>query len=310
MTPVVPGDRIAVTGATGFVGKTLVEHLVRFGYKVVAISQPERPHVKIANLIDSYFSIDLARAWPNIGDIKGVVHLAGLSRVGPSFDYPQLYIDTNSAIVTNLFEDLLRRDWGGRAIVVSSGALYSGNVDTQSGFTENSPVSATSPYAVSKLLVEHQTDYYRRRGINALIARPFNHIGPGQDCGFIVPDLVEKIRVSAPGEAIAVGNLDSSRDYTDVRDVVEAYRHLLEAPDPQHRIYNICSGRARSGREILNAVCNALGKPVPPVLHHESRAFDPSTTMMGSASRIQNEMGWSTTLPLESSIADFIADHL
>lgn len=306
MTFVDPGSRIAVTGATGFVGKALVEHLADSGYRVIGVSERQEPPSNITESLDDYVCADLTRGWPDIGPFTGLVHLAGLAAVQPSFGRPQQYLNVNSSMVTHLFEHLLRAAWTGRAIIVSSGAVYGSVCATDgSGLDEYSNPSATSPYVVSKLLVETQVEYYRRQGIEALVARPFNHIGPGQDRGFIVPDLFAKVVDAKPGERISVGNLDSSRDYTDVRDIVRAYRILLELGDPRDATYNVCSGTARSGREVLDAICNALGTPTPSTQTDTERTIDPHV-IVGSATRLRSETGWQPTIRFQKSIDDFV----
>jgi len=308
MTHVQQGDRIAVTGATGFVGQALVEQLTAAGYHVVGISERPEPPARIADALADYRPTDLVTGAPRIADCAGLIHLAGLAAVGPSFDRPQEYISTNSAMVTHLFEQALADGWQGRAIVVSSGAVY-GAVDGGAGFAEGAPPLATSPYVVSKLLVENQTEYYRRRGIDAIVARPFNHIGRDQQPGFIVPDLTAKVVQWHPGTELAVGNLDSARDYTDVSDVVGAYRVLLELPSPDHCLYNVCSGKARSGWEVLEAICRALRVPVPPTTTSDTRAIDPSV-ITGDAGRLMGETGWAPTIDLDTSVGEFVASYL
>jgi GDP-4-dehydro-6-deoxy-D-mannose reductase len=306
MSSLQPGDRIAVTGATGFVGQALVEHLAFSGYEVVGISERRDPPEAIGDFLHDYICADLTQGWPDSGHIQGVVHLAGLAAVGPSFERPQDYLTINSSMVTYLFEHALRQGCIGRVIIVSSGAVYGGTQPNVIGFTESSTVASTSPYVVSKLLVENQTEYYRRRGVEALVVRPFNHIGPGQRSGFIVPDLVGKVAEWQPGTSISAGNLDSARDYTDVRDIVRAYRLLLEVLNPLHTTYNVCTGSARTGWEVLAAVCSALGRGIPPTVVEARRAIDPSV-ITGSADRLAAETGWRPAIGLEKSIEDFIA---
>ena len=216
MTAIRPGGRLVISGASGFVGAHASRILVDAGYDVVPVSAAEQ---------------DLTKGWPDLRGVDGILHLAGLATVGPSFDDPQRYIEVNSSMVTHLGESLLSLaadSPGGaspRTLVVSSGALYG---PSESPLSEDSPLNLSSPYAVSKALVESQCLYYRNRGLDLVIARPFNHIGPGQGRGFIVPDLAAKLRALGPDADLVAGNLDSSRDYTDVRDVVRAYQLLLE----------------------------------------------------------------------------------
>jgi len=109
-----------------------------------------------------------------------------------------------------------------------------------------------------------------------------------------------------PDKTLAVGNLDSVRDYTDVRDIVWAYRLLLERPHPRYTTYNICSGAACSGWEVLEEVCAAVRKPIPPTTVTGHRTIDPST-ITGNAERLRLETGWEPTIKLRTSIDDFIA---
>ena len=298
-----------VTGATGFVGQVLVAQLSTAGYRVTGISEQETPPKQITELLANYYCADLVSGWPDVDAFDGIVHLAGLAAVGPSFERPQQYLNHNSAMVTNLFEYLLRRGWKGRAIVVSSGAVYSTVEGEFSAFTEDSRTGAASPYVVSKMLIENQTEYYRGRGIDAFIARPFNHIGPGQGPGFIVPDLTRKVLDLELGRRLAVGNLDSARDYTDVRDIVRAYQRLLEVPQLLHAKYNVCSGSARSGWQVLHTVCKVLGRPTPPTTRATVRPIDP-LLISGDAGLLKGETNWEPKIDFETSIRDFVDSRL
>ncbi|TRW80496.1 NAD-dependent epimerase/dehydratase family protein [Mycolicibacterium sp. 018/SC-01/001] len=307
MSAVGEGATIAVTGATGFVGVALVHELVDAGYRVVGISERLQPPDAIRDILSEYIATDLTSAWPAINAVDAIVHLAGLAAVGPSFTEPQRYIECNSRMVTNMFEHMLSHAWHGRIVVVSSGAVYT-NAEGRAPLSEDDECAATSPYVVSKLLLENQTDYYRRLGGDAVVARPFNHIGPGQSRGFIVPDLTAAVLKSGPGETIEVGNLNTARDYTDVRDVARAYRLLLEHRQLRHGVYNVCSGKALDGWDVLMTICDVLDVAVPPVLAHDARALDSAFTV-GSSERLTNETGWRPEVSIRQSIADFVLDQ-
>ena len=166
----------------------------------------------------------------------------------------------------------------------------------------------SSPYAVSKVLVENQLAYYRGRGLDTVVARPFNHSGPGQGPGFLIPDLIRRVTDSSSEDVLSVGSLSTRRDYTDVRDVARAYLSLITAPSLSHDIYNVASGTTRSGREILAAVSVALGRPVPETRVDPSlvRPNDPAS-ITGDATRLRAETGWAPDIAFEQMIADSVA---
>ena len=298
------GSRVVVTGVNGFVGRHLVAELVAQGYDVVGIGHETEPHVE--GVVD-YVVQDLTQGWPDGLDADAVIHLAGLSAVGPSFDHPQRYLEQNSAMVTRLGETLLREESSARVLVVSSGAVYDAHQDLP--LTEESRIGHGSPYVVSKLLVEHQVGYYAGRGLDAVVVRPFNHLGPGQGPGFLLPDLYDAARRTAETDGVLrVGDLDTRRDYTDVRDVVRAYRLLLEADTLEHRVFNVCSGRSRSGQELLDVMADAMGldELAVEVDPARLRPGDPRE-IVGSADRLRAATGWAPELDIPTSISDFVA---
>lgn len=298
-------QRVAVTGVNGFVGRHLVNELVGAGVDVVGVGHED--HGVPAGLTD-YVRQDLTFGWPRGLDVDAVVHLAGLSAVGPSFEDPQRYLDQNSAMVTNLAEGVLSDSPGVRVLVVSSGAVYDAYQDLP--FSEDSRVGFSSPYVVSKVLVENQVAYYAARGLDAVVARPFNHIGPGQGAGFLVPDLLGgAAAAAATGESLRVGDLDTRRDYTDVRDVARAYRLLVEAEHLGGRVFNVCSGRSWSGRELLGLLEHMwpYGTVKVEVDELRVRPGDPRE-IVGDGSRLHCAVGWRPTIDVQTSVRDFVRD--
>jgi GDP-4-dehydro-6-deoxy-D-mannose reductase len=291
--------RVAVSGVSGFVGAHLTHELVAHGHEVIGLGKGPATAV-VGDVLLDYKDQDLADLWPSV-TADAVVHLAGLSAVGPSFADPQGYIQGNSAPVTHLCEGLLREGRSPRIIVVSTGALYAPGV----GVTEGSPTQPSSPYAVSKLLVETQCAYYRRRGLDITTMRPFNHIGPGQQPGFLLPDLIAGV---ASGSC-TVGDLATRRDYTDVRDVARAYRLAVEAAPSDVPVLNVCSAVSVSGHRMLELVAHELGVSVPEVTVDPAllRPDDPPE-IRGDNALIARELGWRPTIALETSVRDTVAD--
>ena len=303
--------RLVVTGVDGFVGRHLARIAAGSGLDVFGISRSPGPDPDLLSSLSGYISADLRREWPQgVPEDADVVHLAGLAAVGPSFDRPQDYIDGNSAIVTKMCEALVASGFRGRVVGVSTGAVYA-QKENEDARTERDAVAFTSPYVVSKILVENQLAYYSRRGLRTVVARPFNHIGPHQGPGFLLPDLLRQLRSSPPDRPLRVGNLATRRDYTDVRDVARAYLALATAPELAHDVYNVASGSSHSGLEILEALSAALDRPTPPLEVDESliRATDPPI-IVGDASRLRSDTGWSPTVPFATTIADTVAATL
>lgn len=294
--------RLVITGVEGFVGRHVARLAASAGFDdVIGIGRHSAsgiPGVK------EYFSADLAQGWPNVGDVDAVIHLAGLSAVGPSFGEPRRYIDTNAAITINLCEALLEENQAARLIVASTGALYR---PSGSPIDEDAPTIFSSPYAISKATMENLLSYYAGRGLDAAVARPFNHIGPGQGPGFIVPDLINRLQGLASGDTLVAGNLDAQRDYTDVRDVAAAYLKLATAELLTHRLFNIASGTSRSGWEVLEQICVAMQREVPKVSVTQGRPLDP-TRIVGNATRLSRNLDWTRQYDFEKSIADAVGN--
>ncbi|SDH48274.1 NAD-dependent epimerase/dehydratase family protein [Microbacterium pygmaeum] len=301
--------RLIVTGVDGFVGRHLARLGADAGFEVFGVSRTKSPDRSLGANLSGYASADLRERWPADAPSDAVVvHLAGLAAVGASFDRPQDYLAGNSAMITTMCEARLAQRATGRVVGVSTGAVYA-NDGQRVATSENDDVAFSSPYVVSKVLVENQFAYYRARGLNSVIARPFNHIGPGQGPGFLVPDLLRQLRDLGSGQPLHVGNLSTARDYTDVRDVARAYLALAAADHLPHTLYNVASGVARTGRELLSKLCDAVGIPVPPLEVDASRirAADPAR-IVGDATRLRDDLGWAPRIPFSQTIADTIDD--
>lgn len=293
---------ILVTGVNGFVGKHLVRELTLHGYTVVGVGREPQADSQISDLLQDYKVADLTQNWPDTAEPIAVIHLAGLAAVGDSFDHPQDYLSINSSMVTNMAEYYLRRSRKPRLLVISSGAIYGAGQSMP--LNEASMVDFNSPYAVSKVLVENQCTYYRKRGLDCVVARPFNHIGPGQLGGFLAPDVIAQLK---EGDHAMVGNLATKRDYTDVRDVTKAYRLLATTPQLKHPIYNVCSGISRSGEEIVGAIKTALAKPDAVITVDQSKVRPTDVAeIYGDAAILKADTGWAPTIPFEVTIEDCI----
>ncbi|WHE35751.1 NAD-dependent epimerase/dehydratase family protein [Microbacterium sp. BDGP8] len=304
------GRTLLITGSNGFVGPHVAATAAGHGLRVWATGREAKPSDRLAPHCDEYFSRDLSKEWRIPAEVDLVVHLAGLAAVGPSFERPQEYISVNSSIMTNMCEALMAANRRPRMVVVSSGSVYAPPRDESTALDESAPVSASSPYAVAKMLVESQAAYYARRGLDTIVARPFNHIGPGQASGFLVPDLAQSLDALPPEQSLEAGNLHAARDFTDVRDVASAYVTLSVAPSHDHDLYNVASGAAHNGFDVLATICDASNRPVPEVRIDPGR-LRPSDPMriVGDARRLTAEFGWKPAIPWTQSIRDYLTDR-
>lgn len=300
---------LTVTGADGFVGRHVIREAAKQGIAVTAITRSEHIDSTLSPFISRHLVADLTVEWPEIEESDAIIHLAGLADVGRSFDEPLHYLSTNAAFAVQLGETLARQDrLATRVVFVSTGGVYAPNGAVP--ITEAHSIYSTSPYAASKIAYEQLASYYASRGLDAIIARPFNHIGPGQGAGFIVPDLARKITGAREETDIEVGNLGTSRDYSDVRDVALAYLLLAQVPNHEHLHYNIASGRSVTGHEIFDVLWREL-RPADSRYNPRQIKLRPvdNPYVVGDSSRLRNEFGWRPKFTIDQSIRDFIAEN-
>lgn len=302
---------IVITGVNGFVGGHVARHLFELGYQAIGVGREATPNPTVEKYITDYRQADLideeqVAALP-LKTARAIIHLAGLASVADSFKNPELYRTGNATMTKNLLSSALDQGFAGRALVISTGAVYDTSQETR--LNEDSPLQENSPYAYGKVRAEEVAEEYRSKGMDVVTVRPFNHIGPGQGIGFLVPDLYEQL-VEARKEGrseIQVGNLSTKRDYTDVRDIVRAYRLLATSPSLDNNIYNVSSGSALSGFEILDHLRRAMGlASIDPVVDPKRVRPTDSPFIIGDSSRIKTELGWKTLYSPERAIRDFV----
>jgi GDP-4-dehydro-6-deoxy-D-mannose reductase len=243
-----------------------------------------------------------------------VIHLAAQSWVPDSFRDPATTLAVNVVGTLNLLQALQRCRFAGRMIYVGTGDVYGIVPEAALPVTEQHLPVPRNPYAVSKLAAEALCRQWSiTESIDVVLARPFNHIGCGQSERFVVSDFarqVSAIRHRRRLPVVAVGDIDVTRDFTDVRDVVRAYFALLER-GTRSEVYNVCSGHDRSVRSILERLAQLAGVDVTVRVDPARMRKAEQRRIRGDASKIREATGWQAATPLDDSLAAMLEfwDH-
>lgn len=290
------------------------------GYSVIGVGRQETAPVEIKDVLDQYIACDLTDQEATdklpLENVGSIINLAGLANVGASFDNPEAYKRVNVQTLENICKSLLKKNLQDtRVLAISTGGVYNQNNPLpNSEESETFDLDVNNPYIVSKLLMERSAAEYRKQGIDCITVRPFNHIGPGQLPGFLIPDLAEQIQAAKDGDGTLLNkDLEKKRrDFTDVRDVARAYRLLVEAApsDLHYEIYNVCSGHSVSAKYILDLLLKEMGAKNIEVMvdeNHKKREVDPDD-IYGDSSRLQHDTGWKPEIAIEQTIKDFVAN--
>jgi GDP-4-dehydro-6-deoxy-D-mannose reductase len=314
--------RALITGASGFAGGWLCDLCVAAGDEVLGISRsgalpgaepgldhdapvPGRVEGLAVDLRDGDAVSAAVRRWaPEV-----VYHLAALSSVGRSWSAPADTIAANVGGAVSLLEAIRLHAPDARVVWVSTSELY-GTV-AQLPIAEDSPPAPESPYGVSKLAGEQLASVYAHtHEMRLVIARPFSHSGPRQRPIFLMSNIARQAaaarRAGARSLRLTTGNADVRRDFTDVRDVVRAYR-LLASSDLTG-IFNVCSGVTRSTAEQVTELARqatplAIEHVVDPALVRDTEVME----LRGDHSHLTAQTGWAPTIPYAQTLADTLA---
>jgi GDP-4-dehydro-6-deoxy-D-mannose reductase len=279
--------RAMVTGASGFAGRHLVAACEAAGDDVVTASRATGVDLLDAAAVRAA----VATAAPDV-----VYHLAALAHVGESWKQPAAYLSGNVAMTLNLLEAVRHEAAGATVVAVASGEVY--GPPARLPVDESAPLRPQNPYAVSKSSADLLAGFYAdAHGLRVVRARPFNHAGPGQAPSYAIASFARQAALG--GERIVIGNPDTRRDYTDVRDVVRAYRLLAERGEPG--LFNVCSGRTASAAELVSMLGREYDVNRDLVRAHEVME------VRGDPSALHAATGWEAEIPLERTLADTVA---
>lgn len=294
-------QRILITGAGGFVGRHLIEALEKGVFGPAEALLPDAAW-DIRDLDAARQTV--ARTVPD-----AVIHLAAQSFVPRSFEDPAETLAINAGGTANLIKALQENGFKGRFLYVSSGDIYGLVPEAKLPVDEQIVPQPRNPYAVSKWSAEQLCLQARRtHGLDCVIARPFNHVGPGQSERFVLPSLagqIAEIEMGRREPVIEVGDIDSTRDFLDVRDVVAAYAALLRSAAPGET-YVVASGQEHSVRELLELMLGHT--PARPEIRTDPLRMRPSEQkrMRADSRRLRVDTGWSPSVTLDTTIQELL----
>lgn len=308
--------RIFFTGITGFAGSHLADLLLAAGHDVFGLvhaasstqATPQHPNFRPipGDLLDlNGLKQAVAETRPDV-----IYHLAGQPYPARSWDNAARTLAINTGGTANILEAAV--SFGRpRVLVVTSAEIYGKVRPNQLPISERSLPKPRHPYGVSKEAAGKLVEVYAERyQLPVIEARPFNHIGPRQALGFVVPDFAGQLAAIKFGQQSAtmrVGNLSAERDFTDVRDVVQAYRLLAERGQPGHA-YLICSGQPVAIHTILNILLELSGLTVNVEYDPARMRASDVPILYGTPAKISAEVGWRPQIHLRTTLKDVLTE--
>lgn len=300
----VPGLPL-VTGATGFAGSHLIDHLLLSHDRVAGWAHGAPPAAGPARVAWQQVDIlDRAAVARTIRTLQPpiVYHCAGLPHVAESWANAARALQVNALGTHHLLDAVAEWSPQARVIVAGSALVYE---PSTAALHEDSPIGPLDPYGLSKLAQEMVAV---RADTPVVATRPFNHIGPRQQPSFATSSFAKQIAEIEAGHrdpVMLVGNLDSHRDLTDVRDTVRGYAALAATGMPG-RVYNICSGRAHRVGDVLDRLITLARVRV--TVRQDPARMRPSDNpvVLGDPSRIADDTGWQPEIPIEQTLEDLL----
>jgi GDP-4-dehydro-6-deoxy-D-mannose reductase len=300
--------RVLITGGTGFVGTHLIELLKSKNYSITVFGSGER--YRSAPGVE-YHELDIRnrkgiRSLVRQVNPNQIFHLAGISAIDASRKDPRLTYEVNVFGAYNVFEAAMSQASPPRILNVSTSQVYAPALGMLS---EDSAIGPDNPYAVSKTMAELLVMQYRGTSPGGIVTtRSFNHTGPGQPPNFVVSSIAKQFAEIQSGTRpprLTVGNIAVRRDFTDVRDVIQAYCALIEK-GRTGEVYNVCSGTAISIAEIIKMFEMIVGIKTELEIDPKRVRSNEVQQICGDNKKIQAETGWKRVIPLQRTLEDLL----
>jgi len=297
--------KVLITGAAGFIGSHLCEELLKKGYKINALVRYNSKQNKgwLENISDKNLKViygdvtDFDSVRHAIKDCNYVFNLAASISVPYSFQNPQTFIDTNILGALNIFRaSALNKKKIKKIIQISSSEVYGNNlVKNKNILTEETITMSESPYAATKIASDNLAiSMQKATGLPIVIARPFNTFGPRQSLRAVIPTLITQfIMLNKKNNFVKIGNLKTSRDFVYIKDTIDGLISLLKKSCKPGEIYNICTGRSFSVKNIIENLI-LITKKNPKIIVSKKRlrsadVFD----LRGSNKKLFKSNKWS-----------------
>lgn len=305
--------RILMTGASGFVGSVLTPMLQRDGHHVIAQSSRSHALTEPANeyIMCDLHDPDAAAAMIRHIQPSHIIHLAAVSHVPTSFAKPLETWQANVMASMHLLEAVRLHAPQAFILFTSSAEVYGASFTQGTALDEQSDCSPLNPYSASKLAAECAFFEYFRQGIQGVIARPFNHIGARQSEQFVTSSFARQIALIEAGKQIPildVGNLQASRDFLDVRDVCEAYIHMLGLSSVENhpRLFNIASGVPRQIGSMLDTLLAMSSHSIQVRLDPQRLRPSDIPLAIGNSDLLSETTGWQAKIPIEQTLRELL----
>lgn len=314
-------EKYLITGFSGFVSRYFCEYLeknkINAFIKGIDVQECDLIHNDYKHLSIAFEKMDLL-SFDSIERVLSefqpdyILHLASFSSVALSWKKPAESFQNNTNIFLNLVEALRKLNMKNtRLLSVGSSEEYGNIADGDLPLKENHKINPISPYAVARISQEYLSRVYADGyGLDIVMTRSFNHIGPGQKSIFVISSLAKQLmelkKSGGNDGKVVAGDVSIVRDFTDVRDVVHAY-YLLLKDGKKGQIYNVCSGIGISLKEIINIMAAQLNVNVD--IHIDKSLFRLSDNriIIGSNEKIKRELGWMPKITLKQSFSDILS---
>lgn len=306
-------NKYLITGVTGFVGRYLVEYINQTepSSQIFGIGTRKNCALPI-----HYCQINLKEKEQTenlLADIRPdyIIHLASMSSVGESWKNPDICFQNNTGIMLNILTATANLKLKTRLLSVGSSEEYGNYPADKMPLKECYELMPQNPYAVAKVSQEMLCKLFINYGLDIVMTRSFNHIGPYQDTRFVVPSFIKQlVEISQNKKSdMTVGNINISRDFTDVRDVVNAYYKILHQ-GKTGEVYNVCSGKKTKLKDIITLTESCLGIKAAITVDSSLLRKNDSKIIFGDNSKLKNELSWSPQYSIKDTIKDIIQSYI